>query len=67
MWQNETKGIEVKVSIISQESIGMHGLSNELTSKVDAIIIDEAHNFSNENASRFRELVRHTMGKKWYS
>src|SRR5690606_33571860 len=25
MWQNETKGIEVKVSIISQESIGMHG------------------------------------------
>jgi len=64
MWQNETKGIEVKVSIISQESIGMHGLSNELTSKVDAIIIDEAHNFRNENASRFRELVRHTMGKK---
>ncbi|SHD77511.1 SNF2-related protein [Schnuerera ultunensis] len=64
MWANETKEIDVDIRIISQESIGMHGLSDKVTKDVDVIIIDEAHNFRNENANRFRELVKHTMGKK---
>lgn len=64
MWKNETKEIDINIMIISQESIGMYGLSDKITKDVDVIIIDEAHNFRNQNANRFKELVKHTMGKK---
>lgn len=64
MWINESKDLNIKISIITQESIGLNGINFRLLNEVQAIIIDEAHNFRNENAGRFKELIKVTMGKK---
>ncbi|ABK61114.1 helicase-related protein [Clostridium novyi] len=64
MWTTESKNLSIGVNVISQESIGVNGIDFRIVNNVQSIIIDEAHNFRNENASRFKELIKGTMGKK---
>ncbi|MEC0305018.1 SNF2-related protein, partial [Terribacillus saccharophilus] len=64
MWEKETANFKDNIKVITQESIGREGIPASLSECVDAILIDEAHNFRNETANRHKELVKVTMGKK---
>lgn len=65
MWKNVgSKFDDAEIKVKSQESIGMSGLDYNEIDQVNAIIIDEAHNFRNDNTSRFKELVKVTYDKK---
>lgn len=64
MWQNEANELKVDIIVITQESIGREGIPTSKIQNIDVIIIDEAHNFRNENANRHKELIKVTMDKK---
>lgn len=64
MWISESKDLSINVSVITQESIGINGIDFKMVNNVKSVIIDESHNFRNENAGRFKELIKATMGKK---
>lgn len=64
MWENEAYDLDISIDVITQESIGRDGIPIRKIQNVNSIIIDEAHNFRNQNANRYKELIKVTMGKK---
>lgn len=64
MWEYQAEELNINIGIITQESIGRDGISNEKIQNIGVIIIDEAHNFRNEGANRHKELIKVTMDKK---
>lgn len=63
-WIKECKSLDSYITIISQEYLGKNGLDYNLINNIQVILIDEAHNFRNNNAERFKELIKVSMGKK---
>lgn len=64
MWRYESSDLDLNINVITQEKIGKKGISSAAIQNVETIIIDEAHNFRNQNANRYKELIKVTMGKK---
>lgn len=64
MWEYQGNDLGMNVEILTQESIGRDGIPIDLMESINNIIIDEAHNFRNDNANRYKELIQFTMGKK---
>ncbi|CCJ33587.1 SNF2-related protein [Caloramator australicus] len=63
-WEVVIDEFQIPIKIVSQESIGRDGVEQKDFENVQVIIIDEAHNFRNETANRYKELIKVIMDKK---
>ncbi|WIL38000.1 helicase-related protein [Kurthia sp. YJT4] len=64
MWEQQANELNIPITLLTQENIGKNGIPLNEIQKINNIIIDEAHNFRNDNANRYKELIQVTMGKK---
>ncbi|MBM7610142.1 ERCC4-related helicase [Lysinibacillus composti] len=64
MWEHQANELNISIELLTQEAIGKDGIPFDKVQNVENIIIDEAHNFRNDNANRYKELIQVTMDKK---
>ncbi|MFQ5593612.1 MAG: helicase-related protein [Anaerolineae bacterium] len=56
MWAEELRSATIAATVLSQEQLGQEGFEIRPFADVDVILIDEAHNFRNRLANRYRTL-----------
>ena len=56
MWRQELKSAAISVHIISQEELGREEFDVFEYGDADLVLIDESHNFRNQNAQRYAKL-----------
>jgi len=56
MWEEELRSVTIAAGVLSQEKLGQAGFEPQGLADVDVIVVDEAHNFRNRLANRYRML-----------
>lgn len=64
MWEHQANELNIPITLLTQESIGRDGIPFDKIKNINNIIIDEAHNFRNDSANRYKEIIQVTMDKK---
>jgi superfamily II DNA/RNA helicase len=63
MWKKELRESTIPGDVISQESMGIQQFDPRTYRDVDVILIDESHNFRNQNSNRYESLERVIAGR----